>query len=474
MNPANVQAIVLRAPEGRAVAHLILPVPSGYGKRAAEVLGQLRPSFGLDHSSSDRLSVGFAFAGLEALGVPDGYLGLFRAFAPSFAAGAIRRSVELGDYGDSAASNWQSRFRQERAHVILSWHGSEDFVQRRATGFAAYWRTQLSGTDPVASDDSSAGPDVPLVGVRLGAPPGEDGEWVHFGFRDGISDLRIDEYTIGPMAPDTRMQAPGALVVGHINDAGFNRFALGTAPAKVRTFFHDSSFGVLRPMRQDVAAFEAQVDRWAGQLRGQVAVEDTNLRDFIKAKLCGRWPNGTRLVPGAVAPSDPKDVATLVLGLAGDDAGEGCPFGSHVRRMRAAPDPFGFVYERPLQRRSMPFGTAAWAGPASDDLPRGHIGHFFCASLEDQFEHLVGRWAARPPLASATNDTALDPLSGPESDPQAALQIPLQGQATQSLSGFRAWTTTLGTMYAWHPGRAGWQALIEDDLTPEADLLPWL
>ena len=42
------------------------------------------------------------------------------------------------------------------------------------------------------------------------------------------------------------------------------------------------------------------------------------------------------------------------------------------------------------------------------------------------------------------------------------------------LSGFRTWTTTQGTLYAWHPSKSGLKALLEDDFVPEDEEGPWL
>jgi signal transduction histidine kinase len=42
-----------------------------------------------------------------------------------------------------------------------------------------------------------------------------------------------------------------------------------------------------------------------------------------------------------------------------------------------------------------------WGKDSPVNEPRGLMGQFFCASIEDQYEHLVGQWADRVPLASA-------------------------------------------------------------------------
>lgn len=457
MNTAHVQSLVLRAPQGDAVAHLVAPIPQGRAQQALHLLGQLPVSFGVQTPSQARcLSLGFSFAGLQALQLPQGYQRIFRRLAPAFHQGAVRRSVHLGDSGPSAAPRWAPEFSHGQAHVLISWHGAADQVQADAWGFANLWGRTLHTRVPVLHQ-----------GRRLGRPEGQAGQWVHFGFRDGLSEICIDDEQPRPEAPDPRPHKPGALLLGHLNDAGFNSFALSTAPDKLRAFFHDSSFGILRPMLQDLAAFEAQVDTWATQLSQALGMAISP--DFVKAKLCGRWPDGSLPRPGDLQPG-----GEMKLDLHGDPLGQGCPFASHVRRMRAPSDIDGQALARPLQRRSLPFGPAAWSAAPQDGLPRGLLGQFFCASIEDQFEHLLGQWAARAPLGLAHGDRAQDPLIGPHDDPAATLLLPLQGRDTQSLAGFRGWTTTLGTVYTWHPGAPALAALLHHDYEPDEDKGPWL
>ena len=54
----------------------------------------------------------------------------------------------------------------------------------------------------------------------------------------------------------------------------------------------------------------------------------------------------------------------------------------------------------------------------------GFVGHFFCASIEDQFEHLVGQWGDRVPLGSADRGGARDPLIGAHEHGDGAFEVP--------------------------------------------------
>jgi len=476
----DVQSLVLRPPQCDGVAHLILRVPEGRGRTAAVLLSRLKPAFGTQPGTRPALSIGFTHAGLDALGVPDSYLRVFGRRTRAYTVGAVQRSVLLGDGGESGAPNWRPEFAQHHAHVVLSWHGDPGAARQQACWFTARWlaafRSLRRGRG--ARPSTRPPPEWPplahrlLEGEHLAAPPGGSGHWIHFGFRDGLSEINI-EPDRPPAdkgeAPDRRDHAPGALLLGEIDDAGSNLYALPTAPDKVREFFRHSSFGVLRKMEQNLDAFEKQIGVWQTALAGQYS--EPVSRDFVKAKLCGRWPSGEQPRPGDLAPT-----GDLVLDLKNDPHGQGCPFGSHVRRMRATPDLTepDHALVRALQRRSMPYGPAAWEGPWDDGLERGLLGHFFCASIEDQFEHLVGQWAARPLPGAAAAARALDPLIGPHDEAGATLAVPLKDRPTQHLNGFAAWTTTRGTAYAWYPGGKGLDALLKDDFVSEEDEGPWL
>lgn len=462
-----VQTLVVRAPHGPEVAHLVLTIPArpNAGRDAFALLKDTQPSFGAREAHQPCCSIGFSYAGLERLGLPIGYLRVFRRTSPAFADGAPLRAARRGDGYANEPDKACPEFTQQRAHVLVSWHGPAGETLAQAQALAGAWSKHFQ-TRP---DEAVS---ALHQGQRLGAPPEQTGEWMHFGYRDGLSEVCIEEHA-PPGTIDPRHHAPGVLLHGHVNDAGYNPYALSQAPDKVRAFFRNASFGVLRPMQQDLSAFQKKVDEWAVELAAQYPRPVTPA--FVKAKLCGRWPNGVLLTPEVF---DEPPAGSLALPqdpfTDGDAEGYGCPYGAHVRRMRAAPDANGRIFARTLQRRSVPYGKALWSNrPApGDNEERGLLGHFFCASIEDQFEHLLGQWAARPPLGFAADDSAADPLLGPHAD-GGALRVPLEGKAPAYLSGFRRWTSPLGTMYAWYPSCCALWALRYRDYEPEDTEGPW-
>ena len=70
--------------------------------------------------------------------------------------------------------------------------------------------------------------------------------------------------------------------------------------------------------------------------------------------------------------------------------------------MNPRKDPIVPLSKRPLIRRGMPYGPKFDQEP---DAPRGLLGLFFCASLEDQFEHLLIEWGSAIRWALTTEAT---------------------------------------------------------------------
>lgn len=457
--------LVLRRPRAAGVAHLVLRVSPGKGGRA--LLGLRRfvaairePSFGVDAPNASLLQVtlGFTWRGLQALGVPRPYLRTFARLAPAFAEGAPLRAARLGDSGPSSPTRWRPGFDLEAAHVLLTLHGPPGDIEQLASDLHACWGVG----EPLACVDTA-------LGRRLGAPGIQKGEWVHFGYRDGLTDAVIEDLGRSPHdSPQVRLHRAGEFLLGHENDDDFNRFTLETAPAKLRSFFHHGSFAAYRPMQQDIAGFEAFVDEAVQQIARGAALPVPFSREWVKAKLCGRWPGGEALRPGQRTP-----VANdFCVDFGGDVQGRGCPFAAHVRRMRPL-DVDAHGRTRPLLRRGMPYGEADWSASPAPGVDRGLLGLFFCASLEDQFEHLLGQWANRRPLGSPDTGRAKDPLIGAHEEPVADLRLPMDGGAV-TLRGLRPWTRTLGTLYAWVPGRTALGQLLEQDFNRPEDDGPWL
>ncbi|NML42611.1 hypothetical protein HHL11_02540 [Ramlibacter sp. G-1-2-2] len=469
LNSSNVQSILLRPVAAKAVVHLLLRVTPTRGADARDALKNLLQAAPLttgedQAAAAVHCSVGFTYRGLEALEMPRDYLRIFALLARAFRDGAPQRAAQLGDTGANASTGWSPGFETDNAHVLVTLHGERATIDHLIHQWAA---CQGPGA-PLARVEV-------LAGARLGAPPGQQDEWVHFGYRDGILDHRI---TGIPSRKANKAgvieHAPGEFLLGYRADNGSNTFNLPVAPDEVRAFFHDSSFGVLRSMEQDVWAFEEAVKRW--QLQAQAGLQQAGGTavgsDWVKAKLCGRWPSGEPVQPGALQAPAAGGQGNVDIDFSADPDATGCPWFAHVRRMNAAGHPGpGETRRRFLLRRGMPYGDANWEGQ-NDGKARGLLGLFFCAHIEDQFELLLGQWANAAPPGQAAPDAASDPLAG-QQDGTAAALIPVPGQDPIELNGLGNWTRTRGMAYGWYPGKEALDRLLKWDYVKKDDA-PWL
>lgn len=406
------------------------------------------PDFGgrlARRSDACGIAIGFSYEGLRVLGAPEGALAVLKSRSPAFAEGASLRAARyLGDTGESAAERWGEAFQRRRAHVWISVHGAD----RHAVDAAAARLRALRGADAglCGWDDSGGVPD----GQHMFLGPERDQiRMVHFGFRDNITKPSILDRHGRLGAPGRNGEpfrpAPGELLLGHCNDAGVDLWTAETTPADAASFLRNGSFGILRHIQQHEDRFEAylqhQVERLKRQGHGFVT------KDYLKAKMCGRWPNGATVLPEETQPPAAPGPERLVVDFASDATGLGCPFGAHVRRANPRSDPLLPPRERVLFRRGIPYTRSA--GP--DD--RGLIGVFFCARIEDQFELLVSEWLEKNPLGPPNRGRAKDPIAGHHDEPGAEFHIPLPGGAHIALTGLLPFVRTRGTLYALFPSR---------------------
>jgi deferrochelatase/peroxidase EfeB/predicted acylesterase/phospholipase RssA len=435
----QVQRLALRGYDFDASSHLVLEIEDA--SHARKFLGSVlreqdwltfgeRDRLRKDGSEDDRepaVSIGFTYRGLQALGVPDRYLNELRVKAPAFCEGApARAALRLGDAGPCAAEQWEPMFTFDRAHVLISIHGpNRDAVDAMAERLAdtAGGRAGLKGWEDA------------LPAKHLTTD--KRNRTVHFGFRDNLARPRIVEERF---EPDKLRHHAGELVLGYLNDSKFNRWDnILTAP-DVAQFFRNGSFAVLRKVEQNEEAFNTYLNRQACALSVKT--------DYLKAKLCGRWPNGARVLPGhdLAEPSELK--LDDCFDFTDDTEGFGCPFGAHIRRTNPRGDSIAPARLRPLFRRGMPFGPKYCDGTKHEK--RGLIGLFFCASIEDQFEIVVSEWVEKKPMGPRNLGNSKDPLVGHHDD-ETFFHIPQKNGPGIKLSGFEPFVTTRGTLYALFP-----------------------
>jgi hypothetical protein len=206
----------------------------------------------------------------------------------------------------------------------------------------------------------------------------DDGKYVgHFGFVDGISQPR---FCASAAEPDyAGNQVPlGELLLGYKNTHG--------DAADSSELFFNSTFLALRKLRQDVGAF----NQFVGKASASAAIGP----DLLKAKMAGRYPDGTTLLP-AMSSND--------FDFTQDRGGEQCPLHAHIRRSN--PRIPGTPH---IIRRGFSYGSRYQDQPLEND--RGLFFMAFNASLADQFE-VIQQWISGGNSAGSLSAES-DPLLG--------------------------------------------------------------
>jgi len=238
----------------------------------------------------------------------------------------------------------------------------------------------------------AAGPTVQIHVEQAATLPGDRVGHEHFGFKDGVSQPKVQDYDL-----------PDAVPTGaHLVDAG--QFLVEyDKPDSESTWMKNGSFMVYRRLAQDVAGFWSAIATAAAgltlpapQSTASAPVVKSVSPDELAARLMGRWRNGTPFSLDATG--DPGSLRASVgdTGLVFGDtvSGDDCPFASHVRKMNPRED-FPEDGHRIL-RRGIPFGLPYDANEpvltSAAESPRGL--HFVCyASSYIPFVTLQSTWA---------------------------------------------------------------------------------
>jgi len=458
-NPADVQGNILRGYHKPRMRHLMLEVTDRAAARrwlAASTSGgdgvpQITTEEPWETKPETCFNIGLTFEGLRALGTPDASLA---TFPPEFVEGMNARALKLGDAGPSAPENWPAPFNDpKRVHLIASIYADEI--------------AQLDRLQHQALPDGK--------GLRpLGAREGWcfDGDYVHFGYRDNISQPRFKEIHDSESYSDSQPMAPlGTVLLGYPT----NFEGLTWRVPQPEALGHNGTFNAFRVLEQDVVGFEAYLDKAATELLEHPDVDDllppgaeanihlepgdslsrhAALREVIAANMCGRWRNG---VPLALSPdaTDPSpDVSKTNFDY---DGSSRCPYGSHIRRCNPRR---GQIVQRVannsrrLVRRGMPYGPAydpaKSRGLKKDEPERGLLGNFIGANLGAQFEAMSCDWlnlGLQDPRVTGSND----PLLGANEPETSWFDLPLKSGAAIRLRGLPRFVRTRGGAYTFLP-----------------------
>lgn len=457
-NAADVQGNIVRGYRMPLVRYLVLEVADRAEARrwlAASVsdAGNNVPRITSEAPWGDAkpetcLNIGLTYPGLVALGTPDATL---NGFPTEFRQGMAARAVKLGDVEKSAPENWPAPFDDSgRIHLIATIYARED--------------AQL---DRVQRDALAGGKAFRLLGTRDGRSHRND--YVHFGYRDNLTQPRFKEIHDSDRYEDGQPKAPlGTVLLGYDTNFEGLRFQVPDPP---ETFGNNGSFNAFRVLAQDVAGFEAYLDKAADDLLRHPKVDEVlapgaeesigtgfsrhaALREVVAANMCGRWRNG---MPLALYPAPNPEVPPEMMTNFGYASHSRCPYGAHIRR--ANPRGGQIVQRvannsRRLIRRGMPYGPDF--DPAQPDDPakpipeRGLLGNFIGANLGAQFEAMSTDWlnlGLQDPRVTGSND----PLLGANDPETSWFDLPLKSGEPIRLRGLPRFVQTRGGAYTFLP-----------------------
>ncbi len=445
-------------------------------------------------------NIGFSYAGLAALDLPTRTL---KAMPAEFIDGMAERAYILSDKGPSDIEHWDPIWKNnegdKKVHIWISMNALVDNAKAKEGKFVTAdldartkWLEEIIAQVAVLKDDNgnvkSDKKGKPVSGITLLSGNDElgskyqeasavtiktsEGEYItpeeHFGYRDGIGDPVFE----GQFAPDIEAgRVPGR---GKIKPDGSwaalatGEFLLGhpdesqeiPGAALPPEFSLNGTFMAFRKLQEHVDLFEKYTDGIATDYASIMGIKKNEAAATIKAKMVGRWSDGTPLVKAATETERQKfrrdfktdlQQAKMALeiekkkehgdGIAAikkrvakirqretdfnyseDPLGVKCPFSAHLRRGNARDmlDPkvatsaqkggdivkpengSALNKRRRILRRGLPYETKKKSKKGGD---KGIIFMAVCANLFRQFEFLQQQWMQYGLDFQAGNDT---------------------------------------------------------------------
>jgi cytochrome P450/deferrochelatase/peroxidase EfeB len=422
--------------------------------------------------STYALTVGFTYSGLTKLGIADADRKAFALAHHPFVRGPDKRDIAtaVGDIGTSGPAYWQFGGSYP-VDMVVSLYANDRTVldghcERLRECFAVH---QVS----VVNDR-----EWPANLLR----PGDTAQRhvVHFGYIDGFAQPRLaiqstpsPEQSARSPEPDMQPRAGiGEFLLGEDYPNVFGgKDSLGGLSPKLA---QNATFAAMRIMHQDAAAFET--------LLNDASASQGVDREWVAAKLMGRWRDGTPLeqspdrpVPEPAAP--PRNCfdyspSTENPSNVDDSSGLRCPIGAHARRMNPrSATVAGRAHSRRLLRRGMPYGPLYKGHGEDDGKERGLIGLFLCADLERQYEFIMRQWVQGDRATSGIVGQQ-DPIIGAQSEvnencPMSGqFRIPRDGGEGDVVLQMPRLVHTVGSVYLFMPGLTGLRHLAEENGAP--------
>jgi deferrochelatase/peroxidase EfeB len=433
--------------------------------------------------------------GLRRLGLPEEGLATFPfAFLGGMTTAA--RARILGDRGKNAVENWS--WGKTQPDVALLIYGEDQFavdgLQKTLLHLAN--RVGMAPPHEIPLKRVSEGKDEPFGFVDGISQPVIRGTYKGLRNADPIHLVEPGEFLLG--YPDNRGNIPPGPTLPSLADPDNHLPLVGAVGGFDRTLVEserdiglNGTFLVIRELEQDKAGFWEYCESEAARLAGSMPAPYNITRDFIAAKLIGRWRDGASLArypyesrieaaqryrvkvnetvrarTTATAAVDPPTRGAPTEGgsakvtrrtsdndfLFGveDPQGLRCPFGSHIRRAnpRESFDP-GSNDQIAITNRHRIIRVGRVYQEKEGQKP-GLL--FMClnADIERQFEFVQQTWLMSPSFHGLSCEK--DPVLGDGETGACNFTIPTR-DGPITLRPMPAFVTTKGGGYFFMPGK---------------------
>lgn len=377
-----------------------------------------------------------------------------------------RRSSQLGDVGGNAPDGWLwgGPSRNTEIDGVLLVYAKEKALDELIDSECRL----MTGVEVLHCADTSK----PLILKAYSRGDRKE----HFGFRDGISQPFImgTPAANALSAKQARFDAvkPGEFILGY---DGEREDSLGAKPAAgaaqrgrvpPRDLLRNGTYLVFRHLEQNVAAFEQFVADAAMKVHGK---DDQPSREWVAARLIGRWRSGHPLVDPPFAEkenSSARRPRNDFLYHHEDRFGLACPIGSHIRRANPrdalGPDPDTSLrlskMHRIIRRGRLYGPDGVRNGADNGENAQGTRGiYFICvnADIASQFELIQHTWLNNTHFGGLYDER--DPLVN-NRDGEGVMTIQ-QRPTNLRLEGLPRFVTVRGGAYFFMPGIAALRAL---------------
>ncbi|WP_434732692.1 peroxidase [Rhizobium sp. YTUHZ044] len=405
-----------------------------------------------EHGTRFTVNIGFTYEGLKVLGLSQRSLD---TFPQAFQMGIRARASLVGDVGPNSPQFWEGGLGTVDIHAMAYFRTDSEEGREEATDIMRAEMDATGGVEVRFVQDTTA----------LANENGIGSEGEHFGFADPISQPPIEGADAphypgdGVLEPDGtwRPLKPGEFLLGYEDESGLNNVPR-PEPFELRV---NGTFMVFRKLYQDVAAFRRYLARAA---KGLYDADDPYHQDLVAAKMMGRWRSGCPLdlSPETDDPSIASDpMRRNNFSYAGDDHGQRCPLGSHLRRVNPRETPLKratTVRRHRLIRRGVEYGPRLPGGVLEDDgVDRGLVQLLIQADIERQFEFIQKEWMAGGEFIGLDRDER-DPIAGVGG---AGSQMMVPGAKRPFLFDLPNFVTVKGGEYLFVPGVNALKGIIE-------------